>query len=339
MTVRKAVVALGGNAISPKKEPDTIANQFRHTRESLGGIVDLIRKGYRIAITHGNGPQVGNAMLRVEMARGRAPELPLGICVADVAGGMGYMIEQSLQNRLRYEGIDRRVATVITQVIVDRNDPSLLDPNKFVGARYDEDEADRLRQEMGWRMEADGEWGCRRVVPSPLPGQVLSADIIRMLVESDVIVVTAGGGGVPVYVEEDGTFEGLDAVVDKDRTSAILALEIGAELLVILTDVSRVALDYGKETQKDIDRMTLSEASRYLKEGHFPRGTMGPKIKAAIDFLSGGGEEVIIASIHEAFEAVEGMEGTHIVPDPGGNHRGFTDKRVGWGRIRNDETL
>jgi carbamate kinase len=334
---RTVVVALGGNAISPGGEQDTIANQFRHTRESLGGIVDLIRQGYQIAITHGNGPQVGNAMLRVEMARGKAPELPIGICVADTAGGMGYMIEQSLQNRLHLEGVDRPVATVITQVIVDRDDPALRRPEKFVGAPYGPAEADRLRRELGWQMERDGERGWRRVVASPVPRRVLSAAVVRSLVESGVIVVTAGGGGVPAYVEADGTLEGVDAVVDKDRTSAILGLEIGAGRLVILTDVSRVALDYGRPTQREIDRMTVSEASARLREGHFPPGSMGPKIEAAIEFIEGGGGEVVIASFRDAFEAVEGKSGTHIVPDapPGGvGETGGSDREKGEAETR-----
>ena len=266
-------------------------------------------------ITHGNGPQVGNAMLRVEMAREKAPELPIGICVADTAGGMGYMIEQSLQNRLLLEGIDRRVATVITQVVVDRDDPSMTEPMKFVGARYSEEEARVLTAEMGWRMREEGNSVWRRVVPSPVPRRVVSADIVRHLVEDGVIVVTAGGGGIPVYVEADGTYEGVDAVIDKDRTSAVLARDIGARLLVILTDVPKVALHFGTERQKDLDLLDLDEAVRYLEEGHFPSGSMGPKVEAAIDFLRGGGERVVIGSIDEAFESVEGRAGTQIVSD------------------------
>ncbi len=311
---RVAVVALGGNAISPDGEIDTIPNQFRHTRESLASIVELIRDGYRLVVTHGNGPQVGNAMLRVEMARDKAPELPIGICVADTAGGMGYMIEQSLQNRLIHEGIDRVVATLITQVIVDRNDPSMAEPGKFVGVRYTEGEARKLSEELGWRMKEVKPSVWRRVVPSPIPKKVVSADIIRRLVEAGIIVVTAGGGGIPVYVETDGTLEGVDSVIDKDRTSAILGVEIGAELLVILTNIRKVAIHFGTDRQEDIDTINLEQAVHYFEEDHFPSGNMGPKIEAAIDFLEGGGERVVIASIDEAYEAVEGRAGTHIVP-------------------------
>ncbi len=316
-TSKVAVVALGGNAISPLGETDTIYNQFRHTRESLASIVELIREGYRLVITHGNGPQVGNAMLRVEMARGKAPELPVGICVADVSGGMGYMIEQSLQNRLLLEGIDRQVATVLTQVIVDRNDPEMAKPSKFVGSFYTEREATALRKEMSWEMgkEKNAERGWRRLVLSPLPCKVLSAGIIKMLVDAGIIVVTAGGGGIPAYIQEDGTLEGVDGVIDKDRTSAVLGSEIGADLLVILTDVGKVALNFGTESQTDIDEMTVSQAAAYLAAGHFPSGNMGPKIKAAIDFLEKGGKKVVIASLAEAYDAVEGKAGTYIVSD------------------------
>ncbi len=314
MSGKLAVVALGGNAISPGREVDTIANQFHHSRESLGSVVRLIREGYNLAITHGNGPQVGNAMMRVEMARAVAPELPVGICVADVAGGMGYMIEQSLGNRLLLEGIERDIVTIITQVVVDRDDPSMTNPNKFVGLHYTEREAKKLVEEMGWDMRREGESGWRRVVPSPLPRRVLSAGVIKRLADDGIIVVTAGGGGVPAYVENDGTLEGVDGVIDKDRTSAILASEIGASLLVILTDTKKVYLHFGTESQEEIDVMDIHQAAAYLEEGHFPRANMGPKIEAAIDFLQRGGEGVVIASIGEAFEAVEGRAGTRIVP-------------------------
>jgi carbamate kinase len=308
-----AVVALGGNAISPPGEVDTIPNQFQHTRESLGSIVELVREGYQLVITHGNGPQVGNAMLRVEMTRGKAPELPIGVCVADIAGGMGYMIDQSLQNRLNHEGIDREVATVITQVVVDADDPSMENPGKYVGAHYSEEDARALVEEMNWNMKQDGKLGMRRVVSSPVPRNVVSAGIVRRLVESGIIVITAGGGGIPVYIEGDGSLEGVDAVIDKDRTAAVLGTDIGAKLLVILTDVRKVAVDYGTEKQNDLDEMSMTQAVQYLKDGQFPPGNMGPKIEAAIGFLKNGGERVVIASISEAYDAVEGMAGTQIL--------------------------
>ncbi len=299
------MVALGGNAITKKGEEDTIARQFANTRESLRGVVELIRDGYNLAITHGNGPQVGNAILRVELARGKAPVLPLGICVADTEGGMGYMIEQSLQNRLKKERIKRDVVTIVTQVIVDKDDPSIKEPTKFIGQFYTRGEARKLAKERGWVMKEDRAKMWRRVVPSPIPREIVEKKTIKNLVRNGVIVIAAGGGGIPVYIERDGALEGVDAVIDKDRASAILARDIGAELLLILTEVEKVALDFGTVFQKDLDKLTVEQAKKYLAEGHFPPGSMGPKIEAAIQFLESGGKEVIITSIPKAFEAVK----------------------------------
>jgi carbamate kinase len=315
MRKKTAVVALGGNAITKKGEEDTIARQFRNTRESLRGIVELIRDGYNLAITHGNGPQVGNAIFRVELARGKAPILPLGICVADTEGGMGYMIEQSLQNRLEKESIRRDVVTIVTQVIVDKNDASIKEPSKFVGQFYTRKEAKKLAKERGWMVKEDRAKMWRRVVPSPIPLEIVEKRTIKNLVEKGVIVIAAGGGGIPVYAERNGTLEGMDAVIDKDRASAILARDIGAELLLILTEVERVALNFGTLLQMDLDKLTTEEAKKYLKEGHFPPGSMGPKIEAAIQFVESGGREVIITSIPKAHDAVKKkVAGTRIVP-------------------------
>ncbi|MBU1318901.1 MAG: carbamate kinase [candidate division Zixibacteria bacterium] len=310
---KTAVVALGGNAITKKGVPDTIANQFEHTRQSLAGIVPLARDGFKIAITHGNGPQAGNALLRVELARGKAPILPLGICVADTEGGMGYMIEQSLQNRLRREGIERDVVTIVTQVIVDKNDPSIKNPTKYLGQFYTHEEARQFARERGWKVKKDGDRGWRRVVASPIPLTTVNAKSIKNLVAKGMIVIASGGGGVPVYIDESGDFEGLDAVIDKDRASAVLANEIGADLLIILTSVDKVALNFGKLDQKFLDRVTVAEMKEYSEKEHFPTGSMGPKVEAAIGFIENGGKEVIITSIEKAYEAVKGDEGTRIV--------------------------
>jgi carbamate kinase len=310
-----AVVALGGNAISRKGEDDTIANQFRHTRESLAAIIPLVKRGYNLAITHGNGPQVGNAILRVELARGKAPVLPLGVCVADTEGGMGYMIAQSLQNRLLREGIERAVSAILTQVIVDRDDPDLANPSKFIGQFYSQEDAQRFAAERSWQVKPDGDRGWRRVVGSPTPKGIVEGPVIRAMVAGGAIVIAAGGGGIPVYVEPDGTYEGLDAVVDKDRASAVLGREIGAQTLIILTAVEEVALNYGKPNQRLLSKMTVSEAKQHYAERHFPPGSMGPKIEAAITFLESGGEQVIITSIDRAAEALDGQAGTVIVPD------------------------
>jgi carbamate kinase len=314
MSKKTAVVALGGNAITKKGEEDTISRQFANTRESLHGIVELIRDGYNLVISHGNGPQVGNAIFRVELARDKAPILPLGVCVADTEGGMGYMIEQSLQNRLKKEGIPRDVVTIVTQVIVDENDPSIQEPSKFIGQFYTRQEAKKFAKERGWVMKEDRAKTWRRVVPSPIPLEIVEKKTIKTLVESGVIVIAAGGGGIPVYVMENGALEGVDAVIDKDRASAILARDIGAELLLILTDAEKVALNYGTLLQVNLDTLTVEEAKKYLKENHFPPGSMGPKIEAAITFLESGGKEVIVTSIPKAYEAVKKRtEGTRIV--------------------------
>lgn len=310
---KTAVVALGGNAITKKGVPDTIANQFEHTRQSLAGIVPLAKDGYRIVITHGNGPQAGNALLRVELARDKAPVLPLGICVADTEGGMGYMIEQSLQNRIRKEGIDRDVVTIVTQVIVDKDDPSIKNPTKYLGQFYTHEEARQFARERGWKVKKDGDRGWRRVVASPIPLATVNAKAIKSLVAKGIIVIATGGGGIPVYIDENGDYEGLDAVIDKDRASAVLANEIGADLLIILTSVDKVALNFGKLDQEFLDKVTVAEMKKHFEEKHFPPGSMGPKVEAAIRFIESGGKEVIITSIEKAYEAVKGDAGTRIV--------------------------
>ena len=316
MSERKtAVVALGGNAITQPGQEDTIANQFANTRRSLDGIVELARDGYGLVVTHGNGPQVGNALLRVELARGKAPVLPLGVLVADTEGGMGYMIEQSLQNRLRAEGIERPVVTIITQMLVDKDDPAIANPTKFIGQWYTEEEAKRFMQDRGWEMKPDSDRGWRRVVPSPTPLEAVEAPTIRKLVGEGHIVIAAGGGGIPVYIDEKGNLEGFDAVIDKDLASAVLARDIGAEILCILTSVDRVMLDFGTPKERPLTRCTLSEMKRYHADGQFPPGSMGPKVEAAINFLERGGQVVTITSFANARRALHGEAGTIIVPD------------------------
>ncbi len=311
---KTAVIALGGNAITQPDVEDTIANQFANTRRSLDGVIDIIKAGYKLVITHGNGPQVGNAILRVELTLGKAPILPLGICVADTEGGMGYMIEQSLQNRLKAEGIDRPVVTIITQVIVDRNDPQIANPSKYVGQFYTEEEAKEFAAETGWVVKNDTNRGWRRVVASPQPLSIVEADTIKTLVENGTIVIAVGGGGIPVYIDEKGNLEGLDAVIDKDLASAVLGEQIASEILMIFTSVDKVALNFGKKDETWLDEMTISEAKGYLKEGHFPLGSMGPKIDAAIQFIEKGGKQVIITSLENAGRAMDGIGGTRIVP-------------------------
>ena len=310
-----AVVALGGNAISNPRETDTIANQFRHTREALAGVAELVKRGYRLAITHGNGPQVGNALLRVELAKGHAPVLPLGVVVADTEGGMGYMIEQCLQNILMRRGLKSDVLTVITQVYVDPQDAALKNPTKFVGQYYSEQEALHLAETEHWTVKKDGERGWRRVVGSPQPLRILNADPIKRLISHGTIVIAAGGGGIPVYAESDGWLEGVDAVIDKDRASAVLARDIGAQDLFILTEPEYVSLNYAKPNERRLTRVTVSDARKYFNEGHFPPGSMGPKIEAAISFLDSGGQRVIVCALSKFVESLDGQSGTVIVPD------------------------
>ncbi len=313
---RVAVVALGGNAISPPGGANTITDQFRHTRKSLDGILALIQDGYSLAITHGNGPQIGNALLRQELSRERVPELPLGVLVASTEGWMGYMIEQSLLNRMHGEGIEKQVASIVTQVLVDKDDPSLSDPSKFVGQSYPEYEAHRLAKLFGWTVKHDrARDGWRRVVGSPTPISVVNSDAIKSLVEQDWVVICAGGGGVPVYEHEEYGLDGLDAVIDKDRASAVLANDISASDYIILTEVEKVSLNFGRTDQIDLKTMTISEAKEYSEIGHFPPGSMGPKIESAISFLEGGGERAIITNLENVVDALNGKAGTTITCD------------------------
>jgi len=306
------VVALGGNAITREQDTGTIPEQFVNTRGSLEPIADMIVQGRRVVLTHGNGPQVGNYLIRVERARDEVPYLPLPIIVADLQGGMGYMIGQVLQGLLASKGAHRPVTTVLTQVLIDTEDPSLNDPTKFVGPFYEKEEARELADKRGWTVKVDSNRGWRRVVASPQPLEIVEADIIRGLIESGTVVVAAGGGGIPVRRVEGGFLQGVDGVIDKDRASAVLALDIGASELLNLTSVPRVSLAFGTSDQRDLDHLTLEEARRYLDEGHFPPGNMGPKIESAIRFLEGGGRRVYIGAVDQAGDILTGRSGTIV---------------------------
>ena len=310
-----AVVALGGNAITREFDEGNVYEQFANTRRALVGVVDLIEKGYRLAITHGNGPQVGNALIRVEETRHIVPPVPLGVLVADLGGGMGYMIEQTVQNKLAARGLHRPVLTILAQVIVDKDDPSILNPTKFVGPFYTADQIRQLEQDRNYVIKEDSGRGYRRVVPSPIPRHVVEAETIKQLVHQGIIVITVGGGGIPVYIEDDGRLEGVDGVVDKDRASAVLGREIGAEELYILTAVDYVSLNYRQPNQIDLHELTISQAKHYLQKGHFPMGNMGPKVAAAIEFIEKGGKRVLITSVERLTEALDGTIGTRIFPD------------------------
>jgi len=266
-----------------------------------------------VVVTHGNGPQVGNALIRVEETRDKVPPLPLGVIVADLEGGMGYMIEQSLQNKLHDANLNIDVTTVLTQIVVDPNDPSMINPTKFVGPFFKEEQVANLERDRGWQMTEDKGRGYRRVVPSPMPISIVEKRVITTLLENDIIVIAAGGGGIPVYTDERGWLEGVDAVIDKDYASALLGNEIGALKLIILTGVDKVSIHFGTDHQKELDRISIEEAQKYYDDGEFPKGSMGPKILAAINFIKGGGQEVLITSIENVIDALAGKTGTTIL--------------------------
>ncbi len=315
MNEKCMVIAIGGNAITREFEDGNIYQQFANTRRSLKSLVRLIAEGYRVVIVHGNGPQVGNALIRVETSRHLVPPLPLGVIVADLQGGMGYMIQQSLQNMLHRHGLRREVVTVVTQVVVNPDDPSIKQPSKFVGPVYTAEQVPELRERYGWQMKEDLGRGWRRVVPSPEPVAIVERKVIRELMQLGHIVIAAGGGGIPVYYdqhERPELLEGINAVIDKDLAAAVLARDIGADELAILTPIEKVAINYRQPNEQWLDHITLAELKRYYAEGHFPAGSMGPKIRGAINFLEGGGRRVVITSIDAFEEAWQGRTGTVV---------------------------
>ena len=304
------VAALGGNAIIKKGEQGTFAQQFRNTYESMGYIAHLIRAGHQVVLTHGNGPQVGFIMIQAEAAAGKVPTAPLHVDVAQSQGSMGYMITQSLINQLQEHSIDTSVAAVMTQVLVNRDDPAMKHPTKPVGAFYTRERAAELER-LGHTVVEDSGRGWRRVVPSPRPIRIIETDIVKELVQADTIVVACGGGGIPV-AEEHGALKGVDAVIDKDLASSLLAVEIKADVLMFLTTVERVALNYNTPQQVDLERLSLAEARQYLIEGQFPPGSMGPKIEAAVEFVENGGERAVVCRPDVVVEALAGLAGTVI---------------------------
>jgi carbamate kinase len=306
-----AVLALGGNALARSGEPATVTNQFRHARESVAPIVELARQGWRIVIVHGNGPQVGDELVRNEAARKLAEPLPLGVLVAETAGWIGYMLQQSLQNALAAAGVQREVVTVITQTLVDRYDPALNQPTKPIGHAVSPQESARLR-EAGRAVGKDGAGEWRRMAASPLPLGVVEFPVIQRLLDDGVLVVAAGGGGPPVYLDPLLGLEGLDAVVDKDRVSSILATQLGAEVLMILTNVDAVFEGWGTPQARPVRRMTVAQAERMIAEGSFDAGGMKPKIEAASAFVRRGGGRSIIARLSEGPAALRGETGTTI---------------------------
>jgi carbamate kinase len=304
---------VGGNALSPAGERSTIFDQFRHTRESLGPIVELAREGWDVCIVHGNGPQVGDELVRNEEARASVEPLPLGVLVAATAGWIGYMIQQSLENALRAAGSDRRVVTVLSQVVVAESDPALANPYKFVGHELTAERAAQL-EAGGVAVARDGNGRIRRVVGSPTPIEVHEQPIIRSLLEEGVLVVACGGGGIPVYADANGALEGLDCVIDKDLAAARLAAGVGADLFMILTDVDAVYADWGKPTRRPLRRITVPEVEELDRERAFGEGSMAPKVRAAAKYVRQTGGRAIITELSRGSDAVAGRAGTEIVP-------------------------
>ena len=308
------LLALGGNVLLPRETTGAIEEQREITLEAMRALVRVLEPDDHLVITHGNGPVVGNILIRNAAAADRVPPMPLDICDADSQGGIGYMIAQCLGNALADTGAERLVTAVVTRVQVDGEDPAFQNPTKPIGPFYSEDEAKALAQERGWVVRDDSGRGWRRVVPSPRPVSIVELPGIRTLLEAGHIVIAAGGGGIPVVLDADGTRRGVEAVVDKDRASAMLAAELDIESLVIVTGVSHVALGFSTPRQRNLDRLTVDEAKRYMEAGEFGVGSMKPKIESALSFLAAGGREVLITSPQDLAPAFEGETGTRIVP-------------------------
>jgi carbamate kinase len=308
----KVLVALGGNAILRHEENGTAEEQMRNVRKTCVRMVEIIREGYDIAITHGNGPQVGDILLKNEMAKNVLPAMPLDVCGAESQGFIGYLLQQSMVNELHRNGLELPVATVLTQCLVDQNEPSFLHPSKPIGPFYTAMEASRLRQEKGWSVIDDSGRGFRRVVPSPFPQEVIEGAVLKHLFREGTVVIACGGGGVPVVKDSDGALVGVEAVIDKDHASALLAMLLGVDTLLILTDVEGAFINFGKESQKFLHKLNPEQAREQMAQGHFAAGSMYPKIEAAVHFVERGGKASIITSLECAVKALNGEKGTWI---------------------------
>lgn len=311
---KTAVVAIGGNSLIKDKDHQTVPDQLAAVIETCTHIAKMIQAGYEVVITHGNGPQVGFILRRSELAAHELHEVPLVSCGADTQGAIGYQIQQSLQNEFKKLGINKSVATVVTQVLVDKNDPAFKNPSKPIGSFMNEDEAKIKKEKEGWDIKEDAGRGFRRVVASPLPIEVIELDAIKKLLEAGIAVTAVGGGGIPVIRNDEGYLEGKDAVIDKDFASSLLASNLNADLLIISTAVEKVYLNYNKPEQAALDTITLAEAKKYLQEGHFAAGSMEPKIQAIIQFIEKGGKKGLITCPEKIAEALNGQTGTYIVP-------------------------
>lgn len=309
------VIALGGNAIKQANEKGTAEEQFKNVATTCDQLVKMNALGYKLIITHGNGPQAGNLLIQQEEGKNLVPPQPLDVIVAMTQGQIGYMFQNILRNYFMNKGKNIPITTVVTQVLVDENDPDFKDPSKPVGPFYTKEVALELQETKGYvvkQVKPKGEKTWRRVVPSPEPIRIIEADCIRALVAARAIIIASGGGGVPVKKNPDGTFSGLEAVIDKDKAGNVLAQSVDADIFLILTDVQHACINYGKADEKPLGEITVAEAKRYLAEGHFLAGSMGPKMEAAIRFVKAGGDKAIITSLDHAVDALEGRTGTRI---------------------------
>ena len=309
-----ALVAFGGNAFIKDGHKGTIEEQREAADQMCSKLLTIMEKGYGLVITHGNGPQVGNMLIQTDMTKRVIPEMPLDVLVAQTEGSLGYILQQELLNHLRIHQTGKYVVTMITQVLVDKDDPAFLKPAKPVGPFYTKKESEQIYSEHpDWRMVEDAGRGFRRVVPSPKPKRVIQSHMIRALVYAGNVVIALGGGGVPMVESKEGKYIGVEAVIDKDLSSAVLANNIKADIFIILTGVDKVYLNYGKNNAQPLSNLTYSQAKQYLQEGHFPAGSMGPKISAALHYLEDGGRKAIITNAESLEQALSGKDGTHIV--------------------------
>ncbi|HBA85799.1 MAG TPA: carbamate kinase [Verrucomicrobia bacterium] len=308
------VIAIGGNSLITDSRHMSVLDQYRAAGETCRHIAGLVQEGYRIVVTHGNGPQVGFILLRSELAKTVLHQVPLESCVADTQGAIGYQVEQTLLNELRRRGIAKQVVSVVTQSLVSADDPAFKNPSKPIGPFYTQEEALQHKETEGWSVREDSGRGWRRVVSSPKPLEIIEESVIELLLKQDVVVIAVGGGGIPVIRNAAGDLEGCAAVIDKDLASCLLAKNLKADIFIVSTGVDKVAINFGKPNQQFIDHMTLAQTLKYLDEGHFAPGSMRPKIEAAVDFLKNGGKKVIITQPHLLEDAIHERNGTHIVP-------------------------
>jgi carbamate kinase len=316
MNRKIALIAFGGNAILPDKQRGLQSEQLKNAQKAAQLMIHIVKKGYDLIIVHGNGPQVGNLLIQMEESITKIPPFSLEVCDAMTEGSMGFMLEKSLINELRKNSVDKEVVTLITQVVVDREDPAFHNPSKPIGPFYSEYRASMLKREKNWKMIEDAGRGYRKVVPSPKPIDVVPKYVIRDLVHAGKIVIAAGGGGIPVIINGNGLFQGVEAVIDKDYTASLLAREAKADLFIILTNVPQVCLNFDKPDQKPLSKMTVKLAQKYLTQGQFPPGSMGPKIEAAIQYIRNGGEQVIITSANHLKASLINRSGTKIIAAP-----------------------